>query len=186
MNLPLASNTAYCATAHTRDMSLRLEHLLLHTWPRYPANIIYELWIMQHFHGLTDHLTVGPTDQLSDRLSNRVNAHLAVDPNIEYRSDSAASTTGRSLPQTQHSDIMTSDRTQSSRCETNGTRSLPTHQLWFIAKNWTINASFTAMPVCLRGRMNRKFTVAKGLSKNRIHFPGLVSFFTQRNVTQRT
>jgi len=43
-------------------------------------------------------------------------------------------------------------------------------------KNWTINASFTAigaMPVCLRGRMNRKFTVAKGLSKNRIYFPGL-------------
>jgi len=35
------------------------------------ANIIvttiYELWIMQHLHGLTVHLTVGPTDQLSNR-----------------------------------------------------------------------------------------------------------------------
>jgi len=53
----------------------------------YPANIIvtiiYELWIMQHLHGLTVHLTDGPTDQLSNRQSNRVNAYLTVDPTTD-------------------------------------------------------------------------------------------------------
>ena len=41
------------------------------------------------------------------------------------------------------------------------------------AKNATINAGFTAIPVCLQGRLNRKFTVTKDLSKNRMDFPGL-------------
>jgi len=68
----------------------------------------------------------------------------------------------------------TSDRTQSSWCLTNGTRSLPdSPTLVHREKNSKIHTSFIAMPVCLCGRMNWKFTVAKSLSKNQIYFPGL-------------
>ena len=82
----------------------------------------------------------------------------------------------------------TLDRIRTAQYETNDTHFLhelpisALHELLF-TKNSTIKTSFTAILFCLHSRLNRKFTVTKGLSKNRELLSWSLSFLTVKSLT---